>query len=226
MTTIAHRLDEVRRRIARAAQAAGRSPEEVTLVAVSKGHPAEAVRQAYDAGARLFGENYVQELRQKRASMPDLGDLEFHLIGHLQRNKVRDALEAANCIETVDSVRLAEEIARRAPAGRRVSVLVQVNVGQEPQKAGVAPSALPELLDRIRTLAALDLRGLMTVPPADDDPERARPHFRALRRLAERHLGDDAWLSMGMSHDLEVAIAEGATHVRVGTAIFGPRTRP
>lgn len=226
MTTIAHRLDEVRRRIARAAQAAGRSPEEVTLVAVSKGHPAEAVRQAYDAGARLFGENYVQELRQKRASMPDLGDLEFHLIGHLQRNKVRDALEAANCIETVDSVRLAEEIARRAPAGRRVSVLVQVNVGQEPQKAGVAPGALPELLDRIRTLAALDLRGLMTVPPADDDPERARPHFRALRRLAERHLGDDAWLSMGMSHDLEVAIAEGATHVRVGTAIFGPRTRP
>lgn len=224
MSAIAERLSEVRARIERATLAAGRAPGSVTLVAVSKTMPPEAIREAYAAGQRLFGENYVQELTDKRAALADLAELELHFIGHLQRNKVKDVLRARATIETVDSERLAEEIARRAEGlGARVPILVQVNVAREPQKAGCDPDALPALITRLRALPSLELRGLMTIPPHEEDPERSRPWFRALRELATAELGASAWLSMGMSADLEAAIVEGATHVRVGTAIFGAR---
>lgn len=229
MSEIAQRLEAVRERIARATERAGRAPGSVTLVAVSKTKPPEAIREAYAAGQRIFGENYVQELVDKRAALSDLTDLELHFIGHLQRNKVKDVLRAGATIETLDSVRLLDELARRAAAmGTRVPVLLQVNVAREPQKGGCDPDALPELLALARAAPALTLRGLMTIPPLDAAPELSRPHFRALRELAEKHLDLErargpVWLSMGMSADLEIAIEEGATHVRVGTAIFGER---
>jgi pyridoxal phosphate enzyme (YggS family) len=219
----ARRLEEVRARIARAAERAKRDPASVRLLAVSKTQPASAVREAYDAGQRAFGENYVQELSEKSLALAALPDLEWHFIGHLQRNKVKDVLRAtaAPVIHTVDSTRLADELARRA-GDAKVRVLLQVNVAREPQKSGVLPEELPALLAHARTLPSLDVRGLMTIPP-DAEPEDARPHFRALRSLAEAHALPE--LSMGMSADLEVAIEEGATIVRVGTAIFGARAR-
>ncbi len=229
MSEIAQRLETVRERIARATERAGRAPGSVTLVAVSKTKPPEAIREAYAAGQRIFGENYVQELVDKRAALSELADLELHFIGHLQRNKVKDVLRARATIETLDSVRLLDELAKRAASmGARVPVLLQVNVAREPQKGGCDPDALPELLAMTRAAPALTLRGLMTIPPLDAAPELSRPHFRALRELAEKHLELErargaVWLSMGMSADLEIAIEEGATHVRVGTAIFGER---
>ncbi len=216
---VAERLAMVRESIARACARAGRSVDEVTLVAVSKRHPAEAVRAAYAAGQRVFGENYVQELVEKAAALADLEDLRWHFIGHLQRNKARQVAEVGAVVETVDSPRLARELGRRASAP--LDVLAQVNVAGEAQKSGCAPEELPALLEAIASEPQLRLRGLMTIPPFDDDPERTRPHFARLRALADAH-GLPA-RSMGMSADLEVAIEEGATIVRVGTAIFGPR---
>lgn len=211
--TIAARLAEVRARIARACDAAGRDPASVTLVAVSKTHPPEAIREAMDAGQTIFGENYAQELAQKAAQIEGA---RWHFIGHLQRNKARAVLATGAVIETVDSVRLVEELGRRAE--RETEVLLQVDVAREASKSGCAVEELPALVEAARGAPRLRLRGLMTVPPFEGDP---RPWFRALRALAEAHGLPD--LSMGMSADLEAAIAEGATIVRVGTAIFGPR---
>jgi hypothetical protein len=223
--SIAERLSSVRDRIARAEARAGRAAGAVTLVAVSKTKPADALREAYAAGQRVFGENYVQELIEKRRALADLSDLELHFIGHLQTNKAKDVVRAHATVETVDSPRLASELDKRACSlALRVPVLLQVNVAREAQKSGCDPDVLEALIRHVRALPSLELRGLMTIPPHDDDPERMRPHFAALRALRDRHLGAEATLSMGMSADLEVAIEEGATHVRVGTAIFGERS--
>lgn len=220
MTELAERLEAVRERIARACERAGRDPGEVKLVAVSKTHGPSAIRAAYDAGQRAFGENYVKELVEKAAALSDLDGLELHFIGHLQRNKARAVRRVARVVETVDSARLADAL-EKASEGRALPVLLQVNVAGEAQKSGCAPEALDELIAHVRTLPSLRVRGLMTVPPLSQDPEASRPWFRSLAALARAH-GLDA-LSMGMSDDLEVAIEEGATIVRVGSAIFGPR---
>jgi len=220
VSRIADGLREVHERIERACARAGRSASEVTLVAVSKTHPADAVREAYAAGQRVFGENYVQELAGKAPALADLSELRWHFIGHLQRNKVKDVVRVGALVETVDSLRLAQELDKRTSA--RVPVLLQVNVAGEAQKSGCAPDELDALVPAVRALSKLELRGLMTVPPLGEAPEASRPHFARLRALAERHRLTE--LSMGMSADLEVAIEEGATIVRVGTAIFGART--
>jgi pyridoxal phosphate enzyme (YggS family) len=222
---VTEQLLEVRRRIERAAREASRDPSSVALLAVSKGHPAARLREAYAAGQRLFGENYAQELLAKARELTDLEDLGFHFIGHLQRNKVKDVVRAARVIETVDRIELATEIDKRSTSS--IDVLLEVNVGGEAQKAGCAPDAVADLLRGVSALSKLRVVGLMTIPPADDDPEASRPHFARLRTLAAelRAAGLDPGphLSMGMSHDFETAIAEGATLVRVGTAIFGAR---
>lgn len=191
------------------------------LIAVSKTHPPEAVREAYAAGQRDFGENYVQELVAKARALEDLADLRWHVIGHLQRNKVKDVLPIATFLHTVDRLELAREIAKRAMTP--VRVLVEVNVGREPQKSGVEPDQVTELWSELAKLEGVVPVGLMAVPPAADEAESTRPYFVELRGLAQR-LPGCVELSMGMSHDFAVAIEEGATMVRVGTAIFGPRS--
>ena len=217
---LAGTLAAVRARIDAACAQAGRDAASVELVAVSKTMPLAAVRAAYAAGQRVFGENYVQELVAKADACADLADLRWHFIGHLQRNKAKDVVHTGATVETVDSARLAEALAERATReGRVLEVFVQVNVAAEPQKGGCAPGALGSIVDAVRALGALRLRGLMTVPPVEGDP---RPWFAQLRALARPH--GLTSLSMGMSADLEAAIAEGATQVRVGTAIFGGRT--
>lgn len=225
--TVAARFDAVVRRIAAAAGAAGRSPDSVTLVAVGKTFPAEVVRQAVEAGATHLGENRVQEASAKRPHV-DAGT--WHLIGPLQRNKAGLALETFDVIETVDRPELVDRLAlllERDHPGRRLPVLLEVNVGDEDQKAGVPPDESETLLRHALDHPVLDVRGLMAIPPFEEDPEASRPSFRTLRQLRDR-LQDAVGhplphLSMGMSHDFEVAISEGATHVRVGSAIFGPR---
>ncbi|MDA8249696.1 MAG: YggS family pyridoxal phosphate-dependent enzyme [Rhodospirillales bacterium] len=217
---IAANLAAVRARIAAAARRAGRAPEDVALVAVCKTHPASAVLQAIQAGQRRFGENRVQEAAAKfpplRAACPDL---RLHLIGGLQTNKARDALRLADVIETLDRARLADALADAADReGRLPTLLVQVNTGDEPQKSGIARAEADAFVAACRRRFGAALAGLMCIPPADADPA---PHFAWLAACAARHgLGV---LSMGMSADFEVAIAHGATHVRVGTAIFGHR---
>lgn len=219
-------LDAVRARIAAAARRAGRDPSTVALVAVSKTHGPDAVRAAYARGQRDFGENYVQEFTAKAASLADLADLRWHFIGHLQTNKCRDVVGRAATVQSVDSERLVRELGRRASAaGRTVGILIQVNVAREAQKSGCDVAALPALVAAARETPGLALRGLMTVPPACDDPAAARPCFDALRALRDAHGGPSLLpeLSMGMTHDMDEAIAAGATVVRVGTAIFGAR---
>ena len=203
-------------------------------MAVSKTHPPERIREAYAAGLRLFGENRVQEFAGKAAALADLAGAEWHMIGHLQTNKAGKAAELFGAVDSVDSVKLAEKLDAAARSlGKKLAVLIEINVGGEAAKSGVAPDSpeLEELLLAAPRLEALEFRGLMTVPPFTDDPEGARPYFRKLRELrdaiAARKLpavGMDV-LSMGMSHDFEVAIEEGSTCVRVGTAIFGERTK-
>ncbi len=223
--SVADALAQVRERIASAAREAGRSPGSVDLLAVSKGQDASRVREAYAAGQRRFGENYAQELAAKATALADLADIEWHFIGHLQRNKVKDVVPRARLVETVDRVDLAREIDKRATTP--IAILIEVNVGGEAQKSGCAPSDLAALCRAIGDLPNLRLRGLMTVPPAVDDARDARPFFARLREAAAelRAAGLDPGpeLSMGMSSDFEEAIAEGATLVRVGTAIFGAR---
>jgi PLP dependent protein len=226
VTDLEERIATVKERIHRAAERARRAPEGVRLVAVSKGHPAEAVREAYAVGLRAFGENYVQKLVSKAAEVGSLPGIEWHMIGHLQTNKARIVAPVIAAIHTVDSTYVASEIGKRAAKlGRTIEVLIEVNVAKDPAKSGCAPYELEAVIDAVRASPALALKGLMTMPPYAADPERSRPFFAGLRALQTLHGGAAVLpeLSMGMSHDLEAAIAEGATIVRVGTAIFGER---
>jgi PLP dependent protein len=231
-SAVAENIAQVRARIDAASRRASRLPAEVTLMAVSKLFPAETIRGAYQSGLRVFGENRVQEFAGKVERLRDLKEAEFHLIGHLQSNKATKAVEVFQGIDSLDSLRLARKLNDSAAAlGRRIPVLIEINSGGEAQKSGVeADSAeLEELLAAAPSLSHLHFRGLMTIPPFTEDPEGARPFFKRLRelrdRIAERNLPAVAMevLSMGMSHDFEVAIEEGSTCVRVGTAIFGTR---
>jgi len=242
MNGIGERLIEVKNRIAAAAVRADRDPKTIRLVAVSKRQPAEAIRAAYQLGQRDFGENYVQELERKAAELADLPALRLHLIGHLQRNKVKVVVPLASVIHTVDSIELATEIAKRAAqrevpepkqfqttgfsAPGRLPLLVEVNVGGEQQKSGCEPGELPALLEAIEALEHVQLVGLMTVPPFTDEAEQSQPYFEQLVALRAANGGARRLpeLSMGMTLDLEYAIQAGATIVRVGTAIFGERT--
>ena len=214
------RLEQVEERIANAARRSGRARSEVTLVAVTKKFPAELIREAYSSGLRHFGENYVQEFETKHPAVADLKHAEFHLIGHLQSNKTHPAAELFQVIETVDSEKLARRLDQM---GRPLEVMIEVKLSEEPSKTGAAPESLPAVIDAIRGCANLRLTGLMTMPPWSEDPETTRPYFRRLRELARLH--GLPKLSMGMSHDFEAAIEEGATHIRVGTALFGPRRK-
>jgi PLP dependent protein len=220
MTDIRANLERVRERVARAAERAGRSAADVLLIGISKTVDTERIRQAIEAGVPALGENRVQEARAKIA---DLGrPVRWHLVGHLQTNKVRDALELFDVIQSLDRLDLAKELDKRGRArGRAVDTLVEVNVAGEASKGGVAPDGLGELLEAIGGLPHVKVRGLMTIPPEAKEPDDSRVWFQALRKLGERHGLSE--LSMGMSGDFEVAIEEGATVVRVGTAIFGLR---
>jgi len=217
-------------RIARAARAVSREPSSVRLLAVSKTMPAAAIRAVHALGQRAFGENYVQEAVEKRAALVDLADLEWHLIGPLQGNKARLAAETFDWVESVDRLKIAERLAAARPAGRPpLDVLVQVNVSGEVTKSGVSPPQAVGLAQAVAGLPRLRLRGIMGIPAPDDDAARQRAAFAALRACFDAcraaGLAVDT-LSMGMSADLEAAIAEGSTQVRVGTAIFGPRGAP
>jgi len=217
---LSERLEKVERRIETALRRVGRTRSEITLVAVTKKFSADVIREAYAQGLRCFGENYVQEFEAKCPHLVDLTGAEYHLIGHLQSNKARPAAELFQVIETVDSEKLA---GRLDQTGRTLEVMIEVKLSHEGTKAGAAPETLSPLIDAIRSCANLRLTGLMTMPPWSDDPEVTRPYFRRLAELARKH--GLPKLSMGMSHDLEAAIEEGATHIRIGTALFGPRRR-
>ena len=227
--SIRERVQDVLDRIARAAARSGRPAESVRLVAVSKTQPAERIAEAYAAGLRIFGENYVQEAEGK---IPGFPDAEWHLIGKLQGNKVKTAVSLFGWIHTIDSQKLLADVSRRCmEKGMSLPVLVEVNLGGEGSKAGVSPGELPHIVESAAGLPGVRVCGLMAIPPEVEDPERSRPLFAGLRELMERHasIGGAAVkmteLSMGMSNDFEVAIEEGATMVRVGTAIFGSRSR-
>jgi pyridoxal phosphate enzyme (YggS family) len=229
---IAERVAAVRERIARAAERASRSPAAVRLVAVSKTHPAEAVRTAFAAGVRDFGENRVQEAEPKIAATSDLADAgaSWHLVGHLQSNKARRAAALFGLVQSIDSVELALRLARAGEeTGRPVRGLVEVDLAGEATKFGLPEAELLTALRALRGQAGLRLEGLMVLPPFLEDADAARPYFRRLRALRDQALGEGLLaageLSMGMSHDFEAAIEEGATMVRVGTAIFGERRR-
>ncbi len=257
-TSIAVNLEAVRERIAHAARRAGRKPEEITLVAVSKSFPAESIRLAYAAGVRHFGENRVQEWEAKHSLLADL-HATWHLVGHLQSNKVARAARLFRSIDSLDSIALAQKLARAVAEGagaasvgaqhaaplpvKSLAVLIEVHLASEETKTGVSEADLPALVEAVLALPQLDLRGLMCIPPYFDDPEKARPDFRKLRELRDAlckrlrisapcpsepaSAAEESFLpelSMGMSHDFEVAIEEGATQIRLGTAIFGPRS--
>ncbi len=226
-------FERIEAQIASACREAGRPRAEVTLMAVSKMHPASAIIAAEGLGIRVFGENRVQEFQEKCAQL-SLPGAEFHLIGHLQSNKAARAAELFRSVDTLDSVPLAERLNQAATRlGRRLAVLIEIKLSPEPSKAGLEPDSaeLPLLLERLPDLDALELRGLMTVPPFLEDLSAVRPYFSQLRALREQLAAAHprlsfAELSMGMSHDFPVAIAEGATQVRIGTALFGARTYP
>ncbi len=208
----------MRERIEAAAERVGRDPASIAVIAVSKRKPVEDIVAAYEAGQRDFGENYIQEFAAKSELLPPLDDARFHFIGKLQSNKAGKAAGLFAAIHTLDSSRLARRLDR---FGKPLEVFLEVKLSAEESKSGMDPGLLETVLADVAAASNLRLSGLMTMPPWNADPEHARPYFRHLRELAERHgIGG---LSMGMSHDLEVAIEEGATHLRVGTAIFGPR---
>ena len=219
------RLTIVQARIGAAAYKVGREASSIRLVLATKTQPSETIRAAWEAGARDFGENYVQEAIAKRAELVDLTDIRWHLIGHLQTNKARTAASAFELIHSVDSVRLAEALARAQPSSR-VHALIEVNLGAETSKTGVAPDSVAAILDAARDKIEVD--GLMTIPPPARRPEDARPYFARLRELRDRLATQSGYalseLSMGMTDDFEVAIEEGATIVRIGRAVFGERT--
>jgi hypothetical protein len=230
VANISENIACVEERIAAACRRSGRRREDVKLVAISKTQPAEAIRAAFAAGLRDFGENRVQEAQAK---LPALADLHatWHLVGHLQTNKVRAARGIFHWVHSVDSLRLATKLAQATPPGEaRLAVLIEVNLGEEVAKAGVRAAEVEELAEQIGRIETLELRGLMVIPPFLASPEEVRPYFRQLRDLAQvieaQHLPNVSMqeLSMGMSHDFEVAIEEGSTIVRVGAAIFGERT--
>ncbi len=220
MSDLRVNLAAVRERIQRAADRARRDPARIMLLAVTKVFPVSVIREAFDLGLREFGENYVQEFEGKAPGVSDLAGARFHLIGHLQSNKSRKAAELFHVIQTVDSAKLAR---RLNESGRALEVMLEVKLSEEEAKSGAAPSELPGLIDAVRACPNLRLLGLMTMPPWSEDPEASRPIFRQLRELAGEH--GLAQLSMGMSHDLETAIEEGSTCVRVGTALFGKRKK-
>ncbi len=218
------RLNQVEERIHSAVDRAGRHRSEVTLIAVTKKFPAGMTLEAYALGLRHFGENYVQEFESKHSTLASLAgpgaDAVFHLIGHLQSNKTRIAAELFQVIETVDYEKLARRLDQ---VGKSLEVMIEVKLSEEESKTGAAAGSLPELIEAIRKCPNLRLTGLMTMPPWSDDPEQTRPYFRKLAALGRTH--GLPKLSMGMSHDLDAAIEEGATHIRIGTALFGPRPK-
>jgi PLP dependent protein len=233
--SISENVGAVRERIARAAHRARRSPGEIVLMAVTKTKPPENIREAYDAGLRLFGENRVQEFSEKINALQALREANWHMIGHLQTNKAAKTVELFHAVDSVDSLKLVEKLdAAARTLGKKLDVLIEINVGGEAAKSGIAPDSgdLQELLAAAPQLEALAFRGFMTVPPFSENPEETRPYFRKLRELrdiiAARKLPalEIDQLSMGMSHDFEIAIEEGSTCVRVGTAIFGERAKP
>jgi len=245
LMSIRENIAQIRERIAAAARRANRNPDDVRLMAVSKTQPADKIREAYEAGQRLFGENRVQEFQSKHAELSassptaasaqvcevfDIDKAEFHLIGHLQSNKSSKAAELFACVQSVDSLHLATKLdAAAEKLDRRLRILLEVNIGGEEAKTGFAPDSeeLVQLIGRRKELKHIEIRGLMTVPPFTEDPEGARIYFRDLRQLrnelAARMNFEMPELSMGMSHDFEIAVEEGSTCVRVGTAIFGAR---
>jgi PLP dependent protein len=231
---ISENIAAIRAKMADATRRVGRNADEIALMAVTKTHPPGRIREAYAAGLRLFGENRVQEFSSKAAALADLEHATWHMIGHLQTNKAAKAAELFCAVDSVDSLKLAEKLDAAARSlSKKLGVLVEVNVGREAAKSGVAPDSreLERLLMAAPRLESLEFRGLMTVPPFTEDPEGSRPYFRKLRDLrdtiARRKLAAVSMdlLSMGMSHDFEVAIEEGSTCVRVGTAIFGERPK-
>ena len=233
--TIASNLAAIHERIARAARRAGRNASDVALMAVSKTQPAAKIIESYEAGQRLFGENRVQEFAEKVTALASLHDADFHMIGHLQSNKAAKAAEVFHAIDSLDSAKLAERLNAAAEKfGKTLDVLIEINVGGEEAKSGIAPdsSELERILAGTPTWTNLRVRGLMTVPPFTENPEAARPYFRHLRELRDKLAARNLpavqlnQLSMGMSHDFEVAIEEGSTCVRIGTAIFGDRPKP
>ncbi len=228
MNTIRDHLNEVRENIQKACEKAGRSPQEVTLIAVSKTKPLFMLEEAYEAGARDFGENKVQEILEKHPKMPE--DARFHMIGHLQRNKVKQVLPHAVLIHSVDSYRLAEQISQEAgKLGITAKILLEVNVAKEESKFGMMPEDVPEMAGQIAALPHLQIEGLMTIAPFVDDPEKNRPVFRKLYQLSvdikKKNIDNVSMgvLSMGMTGDYQVAVEEGSTMIRVGTGIFGAR---
>ena len=228
--SIAENLARVREEIGAACRKAGRPEAEVALIAVTKVHPPESLLEAFEAGQRVFGENRVQEMQSKAERVRGLPGALFHLIGPLQNNKTAKAAELFDTVDTLAEVKTAQRLSAAAQAlGRRLPVLLEVKLSHEDSKHGVLPADLPTLLEAIAGLAGLEIRGLMTVPPWDTNPEVARPYFRQLRELRDQlqtQFTGLCELSMGMSNDFRVAIEEGSTAVRVGTAIFGPRPKP
>lgn len=212
-------LFAVEERLAAALARCGRDRSEITLIAVTKTFPAAVTLAAYEAGLRVFGENFVQEFEQKAPVLSELPGAEFHLIGHLQSNKVNKAAPLFQCVQTVDSERLARRLSQ---SGYPLDVMIEVKLSDEESKHGCSPDALPALLEQVALLPGLRLRGLMTMPPFFDDPEESRPYFARLRELAAAHR--ISALSMGMSNDFVVAVEEGATHIRLGTVLFGKRS--
>jgi pyridoxal phosphate enzyme (YggS family) len=226
-STIVSNLARIRERIARSAERAGRRAEEITIVAVTKTHPAATIIDAFNAGLRHFGENRVQEFETKVPKISNL-NATWHLIGHLQSNKTARAARLFNHIDSIDSLALAQRLdAAAATENKRLRALIEVHLSDETTKSGVSEAELQALAESVATFPNLHLQGLMTIPPLFDEPERVRPFFRklaALRDQVSRHLARPLpVLSMGMSHDFEIAIEEGATEIRPGTALFGPR---
>jgi pyridoxal phosphate enzyme (YggS family) len=217
-TLLAERYKQVQDRVARAAERCRRDPAGILLLAVTKKFPAEIVREAYELGMREFGENYVQEFELKQPLLKDLPEARFHLIGHLQSNKARKAAELFHTIQTIDSIKLAE---RLDAMEIKLDAMIEVKLSDEESKHGAAPEEVADIVAALKASKNLRLRGLMTIPPWSEDPEAPRPYFKRLRELNERFELPE--LSMGMSNDIETAIEEGSTIVRVGTALFGPR---
>jgi pyridoxal phosphate enzyme (YggS family) len=223
--SLRERIENVEDRIQMAIRRSHRTRDSVTLVAVTKKFPPTVMCEAYSLGLRVFGENYVQEFAEKHTALASLADAQFHLIGHLQSNKARQATELFHTVETVDSEKLARRLneADLNQERKPLEVMIEVKLSPEGAKAGAPPEQLPGLIQAIRTCPNLKLTGLMTMPPWNPDPETTRPFFRRLAELGRIHQLPK--LSMGMSHDLEAAIEEGATHIRVGTALFGQRPK-